>query len=77
VTTKDIRNGHVEWGGLFVLNPFTAEGGLIDPDDYPKFRAYIERHRDQIQKRNVAGRNPKGWFRQKGNRRSITLAITE
>jgi Eco57I restriction-modification methylase/TaqI-like C-terminal specificity domain len=63
VTTKDIRNGRVEWGGLFVLNPFEAEGGLVDPDEYPKFRAYIERHRDLIQKRNVACRNPNGWFR--------------
>jgi hypothetical protein len=63
VTTKDIRNGRVEWGGLFVLNPFEADGGLVDPDQYPKFRAYIERHRDLIQRRNVAGRNPNGWFR--------------
>jgi len=63
VTTKDIRNGRVEWGGLFVLNPFEADGGLVDPEEYPKFRAYIERHRDLIQKRNVAGRNPNGWFR--------------
>jgi len=63
VTTKDIRNGRVEWGGLFVLNPFEVDGGLVDPDDYPKFRAYIERHRDLILKRNVAGRNPNGWFR--------------
>ncbi len=63
VTTKDIRNGQVKWGGLFVLNPFTPEGGLVDPDDFPKFRAYIERHREKIQKRNVADRNPKGWFR--------------
>jgi len=63
VTTKDIRNGRVEWGGLFVLNPFETDGGLVDPEEYPKFRAYIERHRDLIQKRNVAGRNPNGWFR--------------
>jgi hypothetical protein len=63
VTTKDIRNGQVEWCGNFVLNPFEAEGCLVDPDKYPRFRAYIESHRALIQKRNVAGRNPKGWFR--------------
>lgn len=63
VTTKDIRHGKVEWGGLFVLNPFEPDGGLVDPDQYPKFRTYIECHRDLIQKRNVAGRNPNGWFR--------------
>ncbi|MFZ4681025.1 MAG: Eco57I restriction-modification methylase domain-containing protein [Terrimicrobiaceae bacterium] len=63
VTTKDIRNGRVEWGGHFVLNPFEVGGGLVDPDSYPRFRAYIESHREIMQKRNVAGRNPKGWFR--------------
>jgi hypothetical protein len=63
VTTKDIRHGRVEWGGLFVLNPFEADGRLVDPEDYPKFRAYIERHRELMQRRNVAGRNPQGWFR--------------
>ncbi|MEI6071289.1 MAG: Eco57I restriction-modification methylase domain-containing protein [Verrucomicrobiae bacterium] len=63
VTTKDIRNGRVEWGGHFVLNPFESDGRLVDPADHPKFRAYIERHRDLIQKRNVAGRNPNSWFR--------------
>ncbi len=63
ITTRDIRNGQVEWGGLFVLNPFEADGKLVDPDCYPKFRDYIESHREIIQRRNVAGRNPKGWFR--------------
>ena len=46
VTTKDIRNGQVEWGGNFVLNPFEADGCLVDPDKYPRFRAYIESHRE-------------------------------
>ncbi len=63
VTTKDIRHGRVEWGGLYVLNPFEQDGRLVNPDEYPKFRSYIEHHRDLIQKRNVAGRNPNGWFR--------------
>ncbi|MEI6035760.1 MAG: Eco57I restriction-modification methylase domain-containing protein [Verrucomicrobiae bacterium] len=63
VTTRDIRNGLVDWGGLYVLNPFEEEGQLVDPAMYPKFQAYIEKHRELIEKRNVAGRNPKGWFR--------------
>lgn len=63
VTTKDIRHGRVEWGGLFVLNPFEQDGRLVNLDDYPRFRSYLERHRDLIEKRNVSARNPKGWFR--------------
>jgi hypothetical protein len=63
ITTKDIRHGWVAWGGLYVLNPFGADGRLVDPDAYPKFRAYIEAHRAEIAKRNVSQRNPSGWFR--------------
>jgi hypothetical protein len=63
VMTKDIRDGRVEWRGQWVLNPFEEDGSLVDPARYPKFRAYIGKHRAAIQKRNVAGRNPRGWFR--------------
>ncbi len=63
VTTKDIRNRGIEWGGLHVLNPFESDGSLVDPGAYPKFRAYINAHRAAITKRNVAERNPAGWFR--------------
>jgi hypothetical protein len=63
ITTKDIRHGRVEWGGLYVLNPFGSDGRLVDPNAYPKFRAYINAHRAEIAKRNVAQRNPAGWYR--------------
>jgi len=63
VTTRDIRSGRVEWRGEWVLNPFEADGRIVDPDAYPRFKAYIELHRETIARRNVAGRNPVGWFR--------------
>ena len=63
VTTKDIRHGRVEWGGLYVLNPFMPDGRVVDPDAFPKFRKYIETHRVLMNKRNVAVRNPRAWFR--------------
>lgn len=63
VMTRDIREGRVDWQGRWVLNPFQDDGALVDPADFPKFRAYITRHRAALQRRNVAGRNPRGWFR--------------
>jgi len=63
VMTKDIRDGRVEWRGQWVLNPFEEDGCLVDPARYPMFQAYIGKHGAAIQKRNVAGRNPQGWFR--------------
>ena len=63
VTTRDIRSGLVEWRGEWVLNPFEADGQLVELASYPRFAAYLEKHRDKISQRNVSARNPHGWFR--------------
>jgi len=63
VMTRDIRGGRVDWMGHWVLNPFHDDGALVDPAEFPRFQAYIERHRAVLRQRNVAVRNPRGWFR--------------
>ncbi len=63
VTTRDIRSGRVEWGGKWVLNPFEADGRLVELAAYPRFATYLEKNRQRIAQRNVAARNPNGWFR--------------
>lgn len=63
VTTRDIRSGEVKWRGKWVLNPFESDGGLVRLSDYPKFAAYVEKHRERIGGRNVAARTPAGWYR--------------
>lgn len=63
ITTKDIRSGSVEWGGLFVLNPFEDDGAIVELDAYPAFREFVMRHRSALERRNVAGRTPHAWFR--------------
>ena len=63
VTTRDIRSGLVAWRGEWVLNPFEADGRLVELESYPRFAAYLEKHRERIAQRNVSARNPHGWFR--------------
>jgi hypothetical protein len=63
VTTRDIRSGVVAWRGDWVLNPFEADGRLVELANYPRFAAYLEKHRARISERNVSARNPQGWFR--------------
>lgn len=63
VTTKDLDGGVVRWNGLGVLNPFAADGSLVRLDDYPRLKAYMERHATIIRNRNCAKRNPNGWYR--------------
>jgi hypothetical protein len=46
-----------------VLNPFEADGRVVDLAHYPKFAAYLKKHARAIKARNVAKRNPDRWFR--------------
>jgi len=64
LTRKDLKNNRIEWTGKYVLNPFDGDNPrLIDAEDYPKFKAYIEQHREQVQRRHVAKKNPNSWFK--------------
>lgn len=61
--TRDIHDGTVQWRGYGVINPFSDEGGLVPLDEYPKLRAYLETHGEDIRKRHVSRKNPNGWYR--------------
>jgi hypothetical protein len=63
VTTKDIRSGEVVWRGQGVINPFTEGGGLVDLQDYPRLRRYLEARREVIANRHCAQRSPNNWYR--------------
>ncbi|MGJ3242473.1 MAG: Eco57I restriction-modification methylase domain-containing protein [Opitutales bacterium] len=64
LTRKDLINNRIHWKGKHVLNPYAEEGkGLVDLDRFPKFKSYLERHRELIQKRHVARRNPNFWYK--------------
>ena len=61
--TRDIGTGIVQWRGLGVLNPFSANGGLVPLGSYPKLAAYLERHGAAIRARHISKRNPGSWYR--------------
>ncbi|WP_159788349.1 Eco57I restriction-modification methylase domain-containing protein [Sodalinema gerasimenkoae] len=63
VTTKDISSGEVQWRGQGVINPFAESGGLVDLDDYPRLRRYLEARRGAIAKRHCARKTPSQWYR--------------
>lgn len=63
VTTRDIESGTVQWRGLGVINPFRADGKLVDLRQYPKLTRYLEQHAETIRNRNCAKRNPGSWYR--------------
>lgn len=63
VMTGDIKDGSVVWRGLGVVNPFGADGKLVDLARYPRLRRYLEARKDQIAKRHVATKSPANWYR--------------
>ena len=63
VMTRDVQSGQIKWRGLGVINPFGEDGKLVDLKAYPRLRAYLEMHEEVIRRRNVAKRNPVGWYR--------------
>lgn len=63
VTTRDIVSGKVKWRGLGVVNPFEDNGQLADFTQYPRFAAYMHKHRDTLVKRHCAQKANRSWYR--------------
>lgn len=62
-TTKDIHSGEVRWQGLGVINPFADKGRLVDLQQYPRLRAYLEARKEAIARRHCAKKAPERWYR--------------
>ncbi len=63
VTTGDILTGAVIWSGQGVINPFTDKGTLVNLNDYPRLRRYLEVRKDLIAGRHCAQKAPSNWYR--------------
>lgn len=63
VMTKDILEGHVQWGGKGLINPFGDDGKLVRLEDFPKLKRYLQERYQQIARRHVAKKAPHNWYR--------------
>lgn len=61
--TRDIQTGVVIWQGLGVINPFSDDGRLVDLEQYPKLRKYLEDRKEVISSRHVAMKSKQKWYR--------------
>lgn len=62
-TTRDILSGTVAWRGFGVINPFTNDGNLVNLDDYPRLKRYLERRKEEISGRHCVQKTPTNWYR--------------
>lgn len=63
VMTRDIADGTVNWRGSGVINPFADSGRLVDLDEYPRLRGFLNARRREIAGRHVAQKSPANWYR--------------
>lgn len=59
---SDTLTGSMIWSGHYLVNPWDVNG-LVDLTQFPRLRAYLQSHQQELCKRNVARRRPELWFR--------------
>lgn len=63
LNARDMSGNRLQWSGKYLLNPYKPNGELISLDDYPMAADYLLSHREALQKRHVARKNPGKWYK--------------
>ncbi len=61
--SRDTVSGSVNWSAHFLINPWEANGDLVDLADYPQLRNYFETNGAALLRRHVAAKRPHAWYR--------------
>ena len=62
INARDLKGNRIQWGGRFLLNPYGKKGNLINLNDFPKAKKYLETHKERLANRHKALRNPSAWY---------------
>ncbi|MEV7776895.1 N-6 DNA methylase [Kitasatospora sp. NPDC088351] len=60
---RDTTSGLINWSGSRLVNPWNAQGELVDLAAYPKLGAYFRQHSGALRKRYVAVKQPDRWYK--------------
>ncbi|MEU7994393.1 Eco57I restriction-modification methylase domain-containing protein [Micromonospora sp. NPDC049060] len=60
---RDTTSGTLSWSGHYLVDPWDADGQLVDLDGLPRLQAYYQRHAAALKRRHVAGKRPAHWYR--------------
>lgn len=61
VNAKDLTGDRFVWKGAYLLNPYGADGKLIDIDRYPKAKQYLKKFRGELERRHIVGKG-RQWY---------------
>lgn len=62
VMAKDLASGRITWAGTYLVNPWDDEG-LVEIDEWPRFRSHLERHAGRVKGRHTAATSPARWWK--------------
>lgn len=48
---------------LYVIDVFDRNGDLLDLEQYPKLKKYLEKHKSELSKRHIAKKSSSKWYR--------------
>ncbi|WP_239336425.1 Eco57I restriction-modification methylase domain-containing protein [Frankia sp. CiP3] len=60
---RDITGGSFSWTGTHLVNPWGADGQLVDFACYPRLGRYFRRHSGQLRARHIARKQPARWYK--------------
>lgn len=60
---RDTTSGTLDWGGTYLVNPWTAVGDLVDLAAYPRLNSYFESNGAALRRRYVATNQPHRWYK--------------
>ena len=63
LNARDMSGNRLQWSGQYLLNPYKPNGELINLEDYPQAAEYLISHRETLQKRHIAKKNPGKWYK--------------
>ena len=61
--TADTRSGTLQWSGHYLIDPWVKARELVDLDAYPQLRGYLQERKTELQRRHIAQRRPRDWYR--------------
>ena len=63
INAKDLRGNKMNWQGEYLLNPYKPNGNLVNLEDYPRAKSYLESHRNRLASRHIAKKMPSRWYK--------------
>lgn len=62
ITADELRKDAIEWKGRYIINTYD-DNGVIDLDQYPGLKRYLEAHKSELAGRHVAKNAPTKWYK--------------